>query len=441
MFLASLELADELQQLSGTVRPAEASSLLEPLVAAWLGKTAETSARVREGTEAALLVLCRASAHAAEAIGAQASAPLRKAGDVRGLLGRLSFLAALLAELGGSAQLVERSVAFAKAALSSPNGQVRQRAVDVCREAYRLAEPGSLGWLLDGLKPALRETVASMLNEVDAERSLHGDEEGGEGEGGAYGGDAAGRRGAELPAETLSDIAEGNEEDGSMRAASTFGSRLLPPGGGASVSGAASAHDGGNGGGLLASTSELKRSFAVPPHGDQSAASGQAVEAGGGGGADEQTCQFCARHDPSFNDENLDLHFWRDCPMLMTCSLCDQVVEISYFREHLLTECESDEGPQSGERIPEGTCPLCAAAVSPDDDGWSDHLLVRARAALRRPLPPALPAALLRGCKGALTLRRAVRIVERCRCPAAQVATCPKNPRPVLTAGNGALRR
>lgn len=390
VYLASLELTADIEALGAAVRPAELGAQLEPIVAAWLGKTADSNARVREASEAALLGLCRAGAATVEAVGTHASAPPRRAGDVRGQLGRLSLLACLVAEYGVAAPL-ERCVACAKRALASPNGQVRQRAVDLCREVYRLSEGGAFGALLDELKPAQRETFAAMLNEVDAERSL-------------------GSEGGQLPPDGLSDIAEGNEDEASTRGASR----------GPAASG---------GGGRrqqqqqLASTSELEGSFSVP---QPEPAGGGGEEQGGEG--DEQTCQFCARHDPDFSDENLDLHFWRDCPMLMTCSLCEQVVEISYYREHLLTECESAEAHAQGERLSEGTCPLCGVVVPADEGGWTDHLLVSARPprsldasrcaappppeVRRRLMPPAPP----------LPLHRA-----------AQVDICEKNPRPVAT--------
>lgn len=37
------------------------------------------------------------------------------------------------------------------------------------------------------------------------------------------------------------------------------------------------------------------------------------------------TCQFCGKYDPSFTDEKLDMHYWQNCPMLMSCEECGQV--------------------------------------------------------------------------------------------------------------------
>ena len=50
-------------------------------------------------------------------------------------------------------------------------------------------------------------------------------------------------------------------------------------------------------------------------------------------------CNFCLREDPSFNEESLDIHYWKECPMLTTCWECDQVIEIAQIEEHLLEEC------------------------------------------------------------------------------------------------------
>ncbi|CAM9718793.1 unnamed protein product, partial [Chrysoparadoxa australica] len=41
----------------------------------------------------------------------------------------------------------------------------------------------------------------------------------------------------------------------------------------------------------------------------------------------------------ALSEENLDLHYWQSCPMLMSCMECGQVIEISTLPEHLLDEC------------------------------------------------------------------------------------------------------
>jgi centrosomal protein CEP104 len=53
----------------------------------------------------------------------------------------------------------------------------------------------------------------------------------------------------------------------------------------------------------------------------------------------EKTCNFCGIYDKNFTEESLDIHYWRDCPMLTCCWECDQVIEIKSIEEHLLEEC------------------------------------------------------------------------------------------------------
>ncbi len=39
----------------------------------------------------------------------------------------------------------------------------------------------------------------------------------------------------------------------------------------------------------------------------------------------------------------MDLHFWKDCPMLAECLYCKQVIEVESLNPHLLTECEKKD--------------------------------------------------------------------------------------------------
>ncbi|CAJ1357343.1 unnamed protein product [Effrenium voratum] len=53
---------------------------------------------------------------------------------------------------------------------------------------------------------------------------------------------------------------------------------------------------------------------------------------------EEFWCQFCGREDPSFTLPALDVHYWRECPMLSACKHCEQVIEISRLHWHLSEE-------------------------------------------------------------------------------------------------------
>jgi len=92
---------------------------------------------------------------------------------------------------------------------------------------------------------------------------------------------------------------------------------------------------------------------------------------------ESMTCQFCGHQDPTFTPETIDLHYWRECPMLMQCEHCQQVIEISSLRSHLCEECESGAPALAAARnLAPGRCPFCNASVGPgEEDDWRDHLL------------------------------------------------------------------
>lgn len=34
-------------------------------------------------------------------------------------------------------------------------------------------------------------------------------------------------------------------------------------------------------------------------------------------------CDFCGRFDPAFTEESMDIHYWKECPVLTCCWECD----------------------------------------------------------------------------------------------------------------------
>ncbi|KAJ3070955.1 hypothetical protein HDU98_006027 [Podochytrium sp. JEL0797] len=54
-----------------------------------------------------------------------------------------------------------------------------------------------------------------------------------------------------------------------------------------------------------------------------------------------RTCIFCNEKNAAFTDENLDIHYWRDCPMLCACPLCHLIVEIPTLTTHMVDECDN----------------------------------------------------------------------------------------------------
>nr|CAB3229838.1 centrosomal protein of 104 kDa [Phallusia mammillata] len=113
----------------------------------------------------------------------------------------------------------------------------------------------------------------------------------------------------------------------------------------------------------------------------------------------DNMCIFCGERDEGFTEEGLDLHYWKQCPMLRRCEHCKQVVEISGYNEHLITECDrkNDFGkcPRCTESIlnqdlqkhiadkkctatTEGQqehCPLCHHNIVPGEESWKAHLM------------------------------------------------------------------
>ena len=113
-------------------------------------------------------------------------------------------------------------------------------------------------------------------------------------------------------------------------------------------------------------------------------------------------CKFCGKKDPVFaSEDNLDIHYWKDCPMLVACPDCSQVVEILNLNEHMLKECELAEVQRQCPRCKEAVhideyeqhveeqaclpakppsvanrCPLCHDDVDPGTEGWKQHILV-----------------------------------------------------------------
>lgn len=112
-------------------------------------------------------------------------------------------------------------------------------------------------------------------------------------------------------------------------------------------------------------------------------------------------CSYCGKKDSLFmNQDNLDIHYWKDCPMLTSCPNCRQVTEVAHLNLHLKSECQMkgvmqqcarckepvhiDEFEQHSEEqacIPAkasnvaNRCPLCHDDVGPGLAGWKEHIL------------------------------------------------------------------
>ena len=112
---------------------------------------------------------------------------------------------------------------------------------------------------------------------------------------------------------------------------------------------------------------------------------------------DFTTCMFCGVQDAAWDEDALDMHYWKECALLAPCPACAQVVEVAGMADHLLDECEHKAKYVSCETTglavqkatlrewqsspeckaaPAGClyCPLCKLDVDNTDDAWRQHL-------------------------------------------------------------------
>ncbi|XP_050434404.1 centrosomal protein of 104 kDa [Adelges cooleyi] len=107
-------------------------------------------------------------------------------------------------------------------------------------------------------------------------------------------------------------------------------------------------------------------------------------------------CTFC-KNESFFTEEELNIHFWKFCPLLMRCEHCSEVIEIMTLRHHLLKDCDYKDnyktcnlcleviksdflehhvlGPACVKRNSiSNTCPLCSEDIGSDLEDWNKHL-------------------------------------------------------------------
>lgn len=94
-------------------------------------------------------------------------------------------------------------------------------------------------------------------------------------------------------------------------------------------------------------------------------------------GSADDVCDFCGRQDPAFATEGIDVHYWKECPMLMECEYCKQVIEIASLVDHWNEECEHAETASArASQLSTTQCPLCETSVGAgEDQDWQHHLL------------------------------------------------------------------
>ena len=115
----------------------------------------------------------------------------------------------------------------------------------------------------------------------------------------------------------------------------------------------------------------------------------------------EHSCQFCGLYDPNFTSDHINQHQFKECPMLLPCFKCGQIIEISNLNHHFLNECQHKKQFKQCPRCKEAVlikdydahvadkscnpfkssnvcnrCPLCHNDITPAGKvGWEIHLL------------------------------------------------------------------
>ena len=115
----------------------------------------------------------------------------------------------------------------------------------------------------------------------------------------------------------------------------------------------------------------------------------------------EHLCQFCGLYDPNFTSDQIDQHQFKECPMLIPCFKCQQIIDIPSLNHHFLNECQQKKQFKQCPRCKEAVlikdyeahiadkscnafkssnvcnrCPLCHNDITPAGKvGWEIHLL------------------------------------------------------------------
>jgi len=312
--------------------------LLSPLTPLFLAKLGDGNVRVREASEAALLATCRLPE---PGLGPQPVlmtlvAPLdpKRHSDFRLQLGRLALLSALLAEFGPQLAVHAGEIMrMLKTLLESSRDTVRTKAVEVAQQLHGIV--GNLTQLTPFPSDLDQQTLDQLLATLEQHSSPV--------------------RKATQP----------------LRAGAASRPPTIPPSppalsnAGASA-GVARGGSGGGGrrGGGGGSSSRRAGEIDAEPTAEQEP-------------LDEHTCQFCGLYNADFTEEKLDLHFWKECPMLMPCEQCGQIVEVVGLNEHILTECDQSQPFRYQPPLAiEGYrgCPLCAMELPDNIEAAKTHL-------------------------------------------------------------------
>jgi centrosomal protein CEP104 len=301
--------------------------LFDPIITLLIEKLADGNGRLREGGRQGLEVLAAAGPVGPSAVVSHAirALPPKQKTAWRPIAARLQLLTDLVTNygIGGASGIsVDSVLSFPKA-----NGAYAHSAVEVRDDAKRLvvavqrkAGTPAIEPVMALLRQKQKEEYLAAFEAVDGRGGPNPNHGNGNGNGNSAAEPAAApKRGP--PASSSSQQQQGSP----TRVDKHLQHATHAPGGKVPTSAAKGAR-----------------------HEDRKAASGGAGDGGegGGGGADPQdftTCMFCGMHDKGWTENDMDVHYWKDCPLLISCPSCAQIVEIAGLPEHLLDECDEKD--------------------------------------------------------------------------------------------------
>lgn len=238
----------------------------------------------------------------------------------------------------------------------NPNNEVRQSIVELVGVIYLNIGYAEINPYLKNLRAAQREIFESEFERLGLGRDEHG-HGGGGGQDDSREGMGMGMQGG---------MQGMQDEDGNQMVCEPIGGGGGMPGGG--MPGNRNQQHAGQiegGGDADADDEEYRCQFCRQIT--------RITRNGGGGGADDNNKVLSAT-------EALDLHYWRECPLLTDCKYCQQIIEVSALRSHFLEECEGFPMNEmyhpstAGMLPPVGSCPLCHA--EPLGGDLNKHLLI-----------------------------------------------------------------
>jgi len=341
--------------------------MMDPVVSILIEKLADGNARIREGARKGLEVLAGSSNVGPPVVGAHAlrALPSKQASAWRPISSRLQLLTDLVSAYGvggGTGLSTESVMNYAKntGAFAHSNAEVRDSAKELTVAVQAVVGTEALEGYLKALRPKQLEEYMAAFEGKDAPGAAPG------------GGGGAGHAAAQPKQRHAEHHTPDHKAD--------HKADHKPSGG---------------------KHAQSKGSAASPktpkdPHGkgDKAGAGGANPDAP----ADFTTCMFCGATDKKWNEDALDLHYWKDCALLAPCPACAQVVEIAGLPEHLLDECDQKASyapcevtglairsnematwSKSPKCKPAPAncmyCPLCLESVEDTNDAWKDHLM------------------------------------------------------------------